>query len=985
MRIRVILLLVCCCVLFPVREVIAQSALHGENEFLSSPISSPRNDGVFGVLNSLPESIRRSDEFSRILYEFSHRATIDGTYDPALRSAGFEQAKADLFRDAGKSPKVQNSKQQVFADAWVNIGPSNIAGCTKALAFHPTSGNTIYAGGAAGGVWKTTNAGSSWVQLTDNVIPDLALSTIAVDPEHPDTLYVGSGDPAVAVDALGGTGLYKSTDGGASWSHIATSTFAKTVNKVLVHPSNSNIVFAASDDAANRGLYRSTNGGSSFTKVFPTSGTAQGVIWDVTSAQTISGSLIMYFVEGNNPGGTASECGIYKSIDDGQTWAKINSSSLPSASSIGKAALAIASSDKSHVYCFMANPNGDLSGAGLFVSTNSGSSFSKLNTVPSSIFNVGSGAQGWYDLYLAVAPGTNPNDTIYIGGIEAYRSFDGGASWQSYSDYNTHSFVHVDNQSIAIDPTNSRIVWIGTDGGVYRSTDAGQNWSYRSNGMNSMRCYHIGLDANDNKKTYAGFQDEGVWRTVSGQSPVAVFGGDGFQPIVDPTNSNIYYVEGPQGDLYKTTDGGNNFSSANGSNFEANSSWDTPFQMAPKNHTTLFTGRTMLWKTVNSGASWVSVSPTFGSSFVNCIGLSSSNSNVYMLGLDGGKVKYTADGGTTWLDKSTGIPGVSINYIACHPTDANFALIALNASSSNTSRVMLTTNGGTSWANVSGSIGYALPGVPVNCVAIDSTSPSMVWYAATNNGIYYTIDGGQKWSIAGSGIGLAACFDVQVHANGKTIRVGTHGRSLWEANTNILPVEFTTFTATKTSKGTQLSWRTDSEVNSSGFWVERSFNYQPFVDVAFVNGAGNSTTEKSYSFLDTALSSGHYIYQLKEVDLDGSFHYSNMVDVSYGSASGLRLDQNFPNPFVASATGLGSTRIHYELPDDDVVTMNIYNSRGSIVRTLVDHTAQIGGEQDVFWDGTDASGAAVSSGVYYYTLETTSGGRLVNKMVYITK
>ena len=969
-----------------------------EEEALINPVTVSREVGIYKGINSLPESIRRTKPFARMLFELKHYAGFEGVDNREARLEAFEQSKADILRDAMTSDKVAGSQLPVFASAWTNVGPINTAGCTKAMAFDPTDGNTIYAGGAAGGVWKTTNAGSSWTALTDLVLPDLAVSSIAVDPSSPTTIYVGSGDPSIATDGLPGTGLYKSTDAGATWSHLATLTLPATVNKVLVDPTNSKIVFACRYDG-NKGLYRSTDGGTTFAKVFPATKNADGVIWDIAAAQVIAGKLLMYLVEGNQPpsfANSSTECGIYKSLDDGATWIKISAGGLPAGNNIGKAALAIPSDDKTKIYCLMANPSGDLSNAGLWKSVNSGVTFNNVS-VPSTLFNPqGNGAQGWYDLYLAIAPTTNINDTLYIGGVEAYYSFNSGSNWTVYSDYSGNTNVHVDNQSIALDPTNTRKVYIGTDGGVYRSIDAGQTWSYRSTGMQTMRFYHIGLDAKDYLKTYGGAQDQGIWRVVSGQNPAFIFGGDGFQPIVDPTNENTVYTEGPFGSLFKSTDGGNNFSSIDAQAFQQSSGsyepsdWETPFAMAPKTNTTLFTGRQRVWQTVNSGSTWNPISTTFvyngNTYFIESLGLSPANSQYCWAGLEGGKIQLTTNSGTNWSDKSSGLPGGTVRSIVCSPTDQTFALAAFEVYGTSSPRVMVTKNSGTTWTNVSGTNGKILPGVPVNCVALDSTSPSTVWYAATDNGIYYTRDGGTTWSIAGSGLGLSPCWDVQVHANKVTIRVGTHGRSIWEGNVNILPVELEGLVATKTSSGTKLDWKTDSEVNNSGFWVERSYNYQAFEDIYFQAGAGNSNTPISYSYFDTSHVDGDYIYRLNEIDLDGSSHLSNVVEVHYGTAlSGLRLDQSFPNPFFVGQSKVGSVRIRYELPDADQVTLKIYSTSGAPVRMLVDHIQQSVGEQDAFWDGTDNNGIPVSAGVFYYVLETASGGRLWNKMIMVGK
>ncbi|MEI8134702.1 MAG: FlgD immunoglobulin-like domain containing protein [bacterium] len=982
-----------------VSPTLAQQTNFEENELLRTAISIPEEVGVYRNMNSLPESIRKSKIFARGLQELRHHAGSDGFYDAEARLRSIEQTQNDIMRSVSISDKVAGSKLPVFANAWTNIGPTNSAGMTKALAFDPTNSNIIYAGAIAGGVWKTVNAGTSWTPLTDLVIPDLAVCTIAIDPNNASVIYAGSGDPSVATDGYPGSGLYKSADGGATWARLAPTKLGGTINKVLVDPNNSNIVIACAYNN-NPGIYRSVDAGVTFTKVFPATKNADGIIWDVAAAQVIGGKQLLYGVEGNNPFTSSAECGVYKSADDGATWIKISNGGLPAGSLIGKAALAIPNSDKTKVYCFMAAPDGSLQG--LYKSTNSGISFTSIGTVPSSIFDVGSGPQGWYDLYLAITPSTTTNDTLYIGGIEGYRSFNSGTTWTAYSSYQING-PHVDQQSIAIDPANSRNIFIGTDGGVYRSTNAGVNWAYRSNGFATMRFYHIALDAKDNLKTYGGAQDQGTWKVVTAQSPAYIFGGDGFQPIVDPTNSNIIYAEVPFGDVWKSTNGGsgNSWSSISATAFDQqsssyeNSDWETPFVMAPKSHLTIFEGRERLWRSIDAGSTWGTASNFFtysGNTYIiSTIGLSPANASYYFVGLHsqgggGGKIQMTSDGGTNWSDKSTGIPSVKVLSIVCHPTDVNFALAGFESWSTGTARVMKTINGGATWTNASGSVGNNLPGVPVNCIAIDSTDPKNVWYAATDNGMYYTRDGGATWGIAGSGIGLAPCVDVQVHANKVTLRVGTHGRSMYEANVNVLPVELTGLSATKTSAGTSLAWKTASEHDDSGFWVQRSFNYQPFEDISFVQGAGNSSVERSYNYLDPKQDNGYYIYRLNQVDLDGSSHLSNIVEVRYGSdASALRLDQNFPNPFNAAEADPGSTRIRFQLDAPANVTMKIYSTSGAVVRTLLNHEARSTDEQNVFWDGKDDLGIPVASGTYFYRLTTDSGGDLMKKMILLGK
>lgn len=953
-----------------------------EAEVLKSPFKASSEIGAFKELNLYPESIRRSKPFARYMHRFERVAEVNGTYDAVSRYESFTESQGHLLQASYKQSKGENS---IFADAWVNIGPSNRGGCTKALAIHPTDGNIVYAGAAGGGVWKTTNGGSSWTALTDLVIPDLATVSIAIDPSNTNTIYAGSGDGSLATDGLAGTGLYKSTNAGASWAKVGATQLARTVNKVLVHPTNSNVVFACNFDGTGtngKGLYRSTNGGTSFTRVHPTTKNADGVIWDIVQGATISGKTIFYLVEGNLGNGTSTECGIYKSIDDGVTWSKLLTTTLPDGSLIGKAALACPKANQSKLYCFMATPAGNL--RGLYRSTDGGSSFSTI-TVPSTIFSPSGGTgQGWYDLCVGVSPnsgGTGGNDTVLIGGVEAYRTYNGGSTWIAYSDYDNNSAVHVDHHAIAFNPVSSKQIFIGNDGGIYKSTNTGSSWNYTSNNYNTMRFYHIGLDKTDYKATMGGTQDQGTWRTYSGGSPSFRFGGDGFNVIIDPNTPSTYYCEGPYGELFRITGNGLLTTPISGSSFESESSWDTPFIMAPKSSSTLYTGRTKVWKTTDQGSNWTAISPVLSASHIQALAVSPSNSNVIFAGLTTGRIKKTTNGGTDWTDENTGT-SATIESIVCHPRDKDWALVSLNATSTATPRVMLTTNGGTDWTSKSGTTTTTrLPGVPVNQVALDSTDPANIWYAATDNGMYYTRDAGVTWSIAGSGIGLSPCWDVQVHPNKITIRVGTHGRSIWEANANILPVELTSLTARRTLSGTALAWATESETTNSGFKVQRSFNYDEFEDIAFIPGAGNSNIHRDYSYLDTKMDAGYYIYRLKQIDLDGSEHLSNIVEVRYGTDGTSRLDQNFPNPFVMSVSGSSTTKIRFALSTNDKATLSIYSVTGDHIRTLLRTEELPAGEQIVNWDGKDESGGMVADGVYQYTLELESGAKLWNKMV----
>ena len=997
---------------------IAQEAIEqGESETLEYPISAPSDSGMYDGINNLPESIRRSAPFARALNEMTRRASTSGTFDIEARVRAFNESQGDLRNSAVAEKSIGQSP---LMNAWTNIGvigsPSNgvySAGCTAALAIDPTNTNVIYAGATSGGIWKSTDAGGHWAELTDIVIPNLAIASIAIDPKNHNTIYVGTGNGYASVDELTGTGIYKSTNGGGTWTRIGAPSITGTVIKVMVDPVSSNVIFA-SLYTTNRGVWRSSDSGVTWSRVFPTTGSAAGVVWDMVVGSVITNIPILYFAEGNNPGGSSQECGVYISVNDGVSWSKIPG--FPRGDSIGRCALAASVVAPSRVFAFMANPNGDeiSTSRALFSSIDNGVTW-HTTAIPNTLFRpiAGSTAQGWYDCLLGVSPYSNSgHDTIYIGGVEGYVNYNDGSGWNQWAGYSSpyydwFQFPHVDQHSIAFNPRNPTQVYIGCDGGVYLSQDAGYSWTYRSNQMVTGRFYRIGLSPTDYKTTLAGAQDQGTWSIVTGGvTEMTGLGGDGSQPIISPVSANTVYSELSEGTIYKSTVGigcGQCWNRIDGS-ISDTPPWDAPMKMSSAAlgttpaYNILYVGHPHLWRTLNAGASWTAISPQFSNGPINAIGISLVDSYNIYVGLQNG-IMLTTNAGNSWTQKLTSSPMVT--SIVTTGRDTNFALASFYTSSG--ARVMRSTNKGASWTNVSGLSGSILPAVGVNCVALDSINPRLTWYAATDNGMYYTIDSGSHWKVAGSGLGLAPCRDVQVQANKMTIRVATFGRGIWEANANVLPIELSSLTYQKTPHGTQLLWHTDSERGNRGFYVERSVNSASFEDIGFVPSeaaGGISNMQLNYSWFDSTHANGIYLYQLKQVDLDGTEHFSNHVEVHYGNDQ-MIVYQNYPNPLVigtpltSQSNPFGSdnsivvapaleTRIEYELPDNDVVTLKIYNSTGKLVRTLFESASQMGGEQDAFWDGRADDGAVAPSGAYFYVIQSQQYGTFVNKMMLLS-
>lgn len=952
-----------------------------EGEFLQAPVAIPSDKGAFKGLKDLPESIRKSKIFARDLYRLRSRVTNDSEYSLDQYLQSYESAK----RQQEIQLRAQQGKGQraPLADAWTNIGPTGsgvlTGGMTAALAINPKQPSTIYAGAGGGGVWKSYNNGLSWVPLTDNVIPALAIASIAIDPVDTNVIYAATGNPYYSVRDLDGNGLYKSTNAGATWRRIGSTVLKGNMAKVFVHPKQPNIVLASGHDQS-RGIYISTNSGTDWSVAYSAT---SGTVWDITAANVINNDVVLYMVHGNS--GSSTTGGVYKSITNGRTWVKV-STGLPAGNEFGKSAIAISPRAPDKVWVLVSTPGGDWKG--LYRSTNAGQSFTLNSSAPSTLFKpVGlNNAQGWYDLCIAMTTNSQAGpDTVLIGGIEGWYTHNSGQTWEQFAGYSDvpPSAPHVDLHTIVIHPTITQRAFLGTDGGIYFTQIGGISWTARVGNYITHRYYRLGLQNNDSKTTWAGAQDQGVWKHTVGSSSSFRGLGDAFQIAVNPQNVAEVYALAPNGDIWRSTNSGTagSFSPVSSSQFDDGADWDAPFKIGNKSPFTRYVGRAKLWKS-NDGINWTAAGNAgfSNSNPIRSIAINPYNNNVIYVGGDA-KVKLTTNGGTNWLDKSTGVGTEVVTSIQTPGSDPGFVVISLVASGTK-ARVLRSTDSGRTWTNVSGTGSNALPNVTCWALALDSLSPRTTWYAATDNGMYYTTNGGQAWSVAGSGIGLTPCWDVALHSNKATLRVATFGRGIWEANTNILPVEISSLSAIPHATNTELRWTTDSERNTLGFHVRRSFNYSEFEEIGFVEAAGNSDTRRDYTFLDPKTDTGSYLYQLRVVDLDGSESFSNFVEVHRGDENDrLRLDQNYPNPFLASEAATATpTRIRYYLKDEGHVTLKIFNAAGQLVQILVDEY-QPRGEKNVFWRGVDRESKLVSGGTYFYVLETSSGEQLWSKMI----
>jgi photosystem II stability/assembly factor-like uncharacterized protein len=979
--------------LFLAASATSLRAQEQDYETLPAPIVSISDSGAYHAINQLPESIRSSAPFARDFYEFARHAGTSGVIDNDAYLSAFEEAQQDMLRASERAGK--NSPQNVEG-SWTNIGLTGAdtipsAGITTAIVFDPQHSNIMYAGGSGGGVWKSYDTGATWTELTDNILPNLSVSSIAVDPVNTNIVYVGTGYCYSSLPSYGGSGLYKSTDGGTTFAKLTVASNATQFIKVVVDPIHDSIVVAVCWDQST--VYRSTDFGATWKSVF-----ASGTTWDAIVTPGPANTCAFYLIGGS---------GVNKSTNEGSTWTKVSTSNFPS--SIGRSALASPTKAPNKVFALMTDPGGTT--AYLYESTDTGKTWvaQDLSNESDLFIVTAQHSQGWYDLYLAVSPNSVTDDTIYMGGVVAFKK--SGGTWLQYSDYNHASggggYAHVDHHSFAINPLNSNILYDGNDGGLWVNYAAGSNdassgggWQLHSLGMTTNRFYHLGLDRNILKTTWAGAQDQGLWKMVTEQPPAKYSPlGDAMAALVSSSNSSTIYAIGPEGQMEKATSANNWGPVADSTQGVTDAAaWDTPIKMAPiarggtpllPASSIIYVGRQHLWQTTDAGNTWKKCPPSYGLtgdqvSYISAIGLPNwSDSMIYVAG-GGNILELSTDFGTTWHTRTFPASGGTVTALAATWHDTKFLVASLQGSSK---KVMMSEDGGHTWADASGTGANIIPGAGTNtacnvmCVAIDSTNPTTTWYAGTDFGIYQTTDAGKNWFFMGPG--LFPCRDVQLASNMTTLRVGTYGRGAWEV---VLPIQFNgvesnSLTATKSATGTDLVWNVRSEPAGAMFYIERSVDGDAFARIGDVPGTSASSGTLNYSFSDNTTASGTYLYQIHEIDASGAEHFSNRVELHYGT-NGLYLYQPYPNPLVMGGNSASGVTLNFELPARDNVQLRIYDIKGTLVRTLLNKPLD-GGPQSAIWDARDDQGNLVQPGAYFYSVQSGNSGATSGKIVIV--
>ncbi len=753
----------------------------------------------------------------RYLFNVPYGVIGDG---PAARQNYFTWQRAyplQTLPDAGVAiaSAQMNTMLSVQAAAelpqWDSIGPApmrssamgkqqiDVSGRTLAIAIDPRNSNVVYIGTAQGGVWKSSNGGDNWSPLTDKM-PSLAIGALALDPKNPDIIYAGTGEPTLGGDNYYGAGILKSTDGGGSWTVVGADRFAGMgISKIIVDPVNSNIIYAASTRTGvegavfpARGVLKSTDGGQSWEALLSCTDASCIGVTDLALATTNPPALYA---------GTYGY-GILRSVDGGATW-QLLTNGLPDANQIQvqRVMLDVSPSNPAIIYAsiHIGIPN-QYDGAVVYKSSNGGDSWTQVQIGPDN-FNF-CGQQCWYSHEIAAHP-TNP-DTILLGGQAVY--VDGGetldkvhrivvqvsGNGQTLTDLSPNTSpnttLHPDMHVITFDPNQPQTIWVGNDGGVFRSTDGGLTWQSRNNGLATMQFTGFAVNPQNESIIQGGLQDNNKAFTTNGGSNrawTATDVGDGGFALIDPFNPTIWY--GTRfGVSFGRNDQGPSFVGywpilTNGVDRRDNALFYIPIAADAGTQGVFYLGTNRVYRTTDRGDNWAAISPDLsdGQGSVSTIAVAPNESSTIWAGTSDGNIAVTRDTGTNWSNTTkVPLPNRFVSKVVVAPDNSQVAYVIYNGFNTHTpdapGHVFKTSDGGTTWRDISSN----LPDVPGLSILLDRNQPGVI-FIGTDTGVFKSETDGASWFPFNNGLPNVAVVDLAFNGRGNILYAATHGRSIF--------------------------------------------------------------------------------------------------------------------------------------------------------------------------------------------------------------
>lgn len=658
------------------------------------------------------------------------------------------------FLKAKANPASSSSSSSTtISNPWENLGPTYFnatsgwnpgVGRITSIAIDKNNSNIMIVGGMSGGVWKTTDNGSNWTVLTDNM-PSLKVYSLTIDPTNSLIYYWGSSNA-----------IFKSTDGGLTWNLLSNGV-SGSITEILIDPTNNNNLYSTSSS----GIYKSVNAGSSWSRI----GTGRG--YDIKYKPNDNNTMY------------AAGSKFYKSTNGGTSFTEITGFST------GPKMIGISADNPSVVYVLEAS--GRVFGA-LYKSIDSGTTFTKLTHTKNYFGYASNGSdtrgQAPRDMDIVVNP--NNVDEVHIAGINTWRSTDGGVNFSITSQWNISTassenlgYCHADVDILIY--KNSKL-YAGTDGGIFvannpAATISNNYYTDLTNGIGIRQFYKIGVSQTNPEIVTGGSQDNGTSVYTNTGNWKDWLGADGMESFVDKDNSDYLYGTSQYGSLYVSINGGNTRSGLSKPDNKTGN-WVTPFEQDPTTSNILYTGYDQVYRGTFSllfgffpQVAWTAISQDFGAN-LNHLKIAQSNNNI-MYAAEGSNLYKTIDGGATNWASITGFSG-NINSIAIHPTNPNKIAIATTSSQ----KIYISKDGGSSWVSQLND----LPNFSALSLVWQNHIYRDVLYLGMNFGVYYLIDGETNWATYSTDLPNVQIGELDINFTNNKIYAGTYGRGLWKAD-----------------------------------------------------------------------------------------------------------------------------------------------------------------------------------------------------------